>query len=105
MAHYLLEEDEGYFAPAASLGGAVLEDALRRLCAKHQVSWPPPSSIKKLNGLLRDARILTPAESREVQGWEDIRNDVDHGELKFANPGRVRGMLDDINGFLSRHLG
>jgi len=47
QAEYLLSA--GYYVPAASLAGAVLEDMLLKLCEKRGVALPEVTKIDRLN--------------------------------------------------------
>jgi hypothetical protein len=42
----------GYYVPAASLGGAVLEDGMRKLCDARNVKYPAKTKIDALNSEL-----------------------------------------------------
>lgn len=96
--------------PAAVLSGAVLEDALRRLCQRHT----PPIEITKLNGdkkmmdsliqELQRAKIINKLEGDQLRAWAKIRNYAAHGEFdKFERPD-VNGMLSGVRHFLTKHL-
>jgi len=76
MEEYL--HGEGYHLPAAAVTGAVLEDSLRKLCARHGVTWTGHSSISLLNDALHKAQVYTKTQWRQIQAWGDLRNAVDH---------------------------
>ena len=105
MASHL--HSEGYHLAAASIAGAVLEDSLRQLCAKHDVTWNGDSSINKLNEALRNKRIYAQEQWREIQFWGDLRNKVDHH--RFVDPddidrNQVERMIDGIRHFVVKYL-
>jgi hypothetical protein len=54
---------------AGAIAGAVLEDSLRKLCAKHNVQWSPPSAISKLNTGLYKANAYGKPVHGQVDTW------------------------------------
>lgn len=106
QAEHLLAR--GYHLPAGALAGAVLEDALRKLCGKHGVTWQGDSSISKLATELYKADHLTKPRHGQIEAWGKLRNQIDHGD--FSNPGDVekqdvRRMVDGVRDFVARFLG
>lgn len=113
QAEQLLGEGQrGKFdhVPAAVLTGAVLEDALRRLC-KRQV---PPISILKANGDpktlnpmiddLKKAGLFNELKAKQLRAWADIRNKAAHGEFGQFVRHDVEQMIAGVEAFLSDHL-
>jgi hypothetical protein len=94
----------GYHVPAASLAGAVLEDALRRLHLRHIGQWSGDSSISKLNDALHKASVYPKPQWRQIQAWGDIRNDADHGHFDNVDAGQVGSMIPGIREFVVRYL-
>ena len=96
--------------PAAVLCGAVLEDALRRLCQRQT----PPIKITKSNGqtktmepLIQDlqkAKVITKLEVDQLRGWAKIRNFAAHGEFEEFERAHVDGMLPGVKHFLAKHM-
>jgi hypothetical protein len=96
--------------PAAVLGGAVLENALRKLCDQHQ----PPIAQKAPNGThktltpliddLKKAGVFNEAKAKQLRAWADIRNLAAHGEFDQFKRTDVEAMLSGINNFLADHL-
>ncbi len=106
QAEHLL--DRGYHLPAGALAGAVLEDALRKLCGKHGVTWQGDSGISKLAIELYKAGHLAKPRHSQVETWGKLRNQIDHGD--FSKPGDVdkqdvRRMVDGVRDFVARFLG
>lgn len=107
QSHYLLQQ--GYHLPAAALCGAVLEDALRKLCSKHAVTWAGDSSISKLNTALytADPQVYGKPQMGQVEAWGKLRNHVDHHG--FVKPDDVPAedvgrMVDGVRDFIVRFL-
>jgi DNA-binding protein Fis len=105
MAQYLA--DEGYQLPAAAIAGAVLEDTLRKLTAKHGVAWTGSSGISKLNTALYTNSVYDKAQSGQVEAWGKLRNKVDHGDFKDpaeVNVNDVRRMIEGVRDFIVKYL-
>ncbi len=98
------------YVPAAVLAGAVLENALRKLCEQQQ----PPIAQKAPNGAhktlapliddLKKAGIFNEAKAKQLRAWADIRNLAAHGEFNQFKRTDVEAMLSGISTFLSDHL-
>ena len=101
--------------PAAVLTGAVLEDALRRLCQRQN----PPIDILKKNGDLKTAKplieslqqtkknsngLFNKATTGELEGWVKIRNDAAHGNFNDFTRDQVERMIDGVKSFLAKYL-
>ena len=113
QAEALLGEGiEGQFShvPAAVLCGAVLEDALRRLCQKQT----PPIDIVKSNGdkktlepLVQDlqrAKVFNKLVADQLRAWAKIRNFAAHGEFDEFGRVDVDLMLPGVRQFLTAHM-
>jgi hypothetical protein len=98
MAEHLAKE--GFVVPAASLAGAVLEDALRRAAQARRLK--ATGSLESLNNVLADADAYTRTTQRQVKHWVGVRNDADHGALDHVDEDVVRGILRDLPGVLDR---
>lgn len=96
--------------PAAVLCGAVLEDALRRLCRKQT----PPIDTVKSNGdkktmepLIQDlqkAQVFNKLVADQLRAWAKIRNYAAHGEYREFTREQVDSMLSGVKHFLAVHL-
>lgn len=96
--------------PAAVLGGAVLEKAMRNLCGQQE----PPIAIvnangdhKMLNQLIDDlkkAGLFNELKAKQLRAWVDIRNKAAHGEFDQFARGDVDQMLKGVSNFLADHL-
>ncbi len=95
---------------AAILAGAVLEDALRRLCQRQN----PPISITKPNGVskslgtyiddLKTSGLYNELKAKQLRAWADIRNAAAHWELTEFERQDVETMLQGIQNFLADYL-
>jgi hypothetical protein len=102
MAEHLL--DNGYKHPAASLTGAVLEDGLRRICSNKNIPVKSDDGIHSLNNKLVQNRIYNPLQQKQIQVWNDIRNNADHGNFDQYEQDDVEDMLKGVRKFLTDYL-
>ncbi len=94
----------GYWHPAASLAGAVLEDTLRKLCVKHGIPIPGQTKIDRLNADLARAGVYDKLIQKRITALADIRNNADHGHFdKFARED-VEDMVKWIRRFAADYL-
>ena len=113
QAESLLDEGiqgQNDHVPAAVLCGAVLEDALRRLCQKQT----PPIDIVKSNGdkktlepLIQDlqrAKVFNKSVADQLRAWTKIRNYAAHGEFSEFTREQVDFMLPGVKQFLALHM-
>jgi len=96
--------------PAAVLAGAVLEDALRRLCARR----PQPISVNRPGGQpktmgtlideLKNASAFHELKAKQLRAWADIRNAAAHGRFDDFTRQDVERMIAGIQNFLADYL-
>jgi hypothetical protein len=103
MAGHLVEG--GYYHPAASLIGAVLEDGLRRIANRDGVPVAPRDDLNALSSKLRQKGTFTPLVAKQVTLWAEIRNHADHGEFDSISPENVAEMYRGVVAFLTQRLG
>lgn len=113
QAEQLLKEGQpGKFdhVPAAVLLGAILEDALRRLCTRQTPSisvLKPNGEPKTLNPLIDDlkkANVFNELKAKQLRAWTDIRNQAAHGEFTQFSRQDVDQMLIGIQTFLGDYV-
>ena len=102
MAEHLL--DNGYKDPTASLIGAVLEDGLRRICVNNGITLKMKEDISSLNQKLAQKQVYNPLQQKQIQVWNDIRNNADHGNFDEYKAENVKEMLEGFQKFLSDYL-
>lgn len=95
----------GYHVPAASLAGAVLEDALRTLCEKHAVSYSSKSTINTLNAELARHGVYDKLVLKRITAIADVRNNADHGQFDAFSREDVVDMVKWIGRFTADCLG
>lgn len=106
QAETLLED--GYHVPAAVLAGAVLEDALRKLCAQHSIPTVndkgAPKSVNGMNTNLHKKGLYNTAKMQEIQAWAGYRNDCAHGKGDNVKSDDVRRTIQGVRAFVADHL-
>lgn len=102
QAEYLV--GEGYHVPAASLAGAVLEDTLRKLCARHEVPFVEKTKIDRLNADLAKAGIYNTLVQKRITALADIRNNADHGRFDEFTKDDVVDMVKWARKFAADYL-
>lgn len=102
IAEHLLEHK--YKDPAASLTGAVLEKGLRNYGMKKGVKVKKSDDLNTLNQKLADVKIYNRLRQKEIQVWNDIRNNADHGHFEEYTREDVDSMLKGVRRFLSSLL-
>jgi hypothetical protein len=94
----------GYYKPAASLAGAILEDALRKLCDQKGVARPASTKIDSLNSELAKAGVYERGVQKRITALADIRNNADHGQFDKFKVEDVEDMLKWLVRFLADYL-
>lgn len=97
---------EGYHLASAVISGAVLEEHLRRLCAKHAaIVLPAKPKLDTMNAELVKAGEYNLLQQKEITLWAGIRNSAAHGrgdEINRENSEVLfRGVLRFVNQFHS----
>ncbi len=96
--------------PAAVLTGAVLENALRKLCQRQL----PPIDLLNASGKhkmmaviideLKAAGLYNELQAKDLRAWADIRNAAAHGRFTDFDRGQVERMLTGVSAFLIKHM-
>ena len=103
MCDHLLSA--GYKDPAAVVGGAVLEEHLRRLCLLNGVPTLDKGKARKadsLNSDLAGKTIYSKLDQKSVTAWLDLRNKAAHGHFADYVAAQVELMLKGIGDFVAR---
>ena len=96
--------------PGAVLCGAVLEDALRRLCERQTPQVPtdtPNGRPKALNALIQDlqkANAFNKLKAQQLRGWAQVRNSAAHGKFNEFSRDDVELMVKGVKNFLAENL-
>ncbi len=96
--------NEGYYVPAASLAGAVLEDTLRKMCDKQDIPVPERTKLDKLNADLARVEAYSKLIQKRITALADIRNNADHGHFKNFTKEDVVDMVAWTKRFTADYL-
>ena len=102
MAQYLV--NNGFKDAAASLAGAVLEDGLRKIAQRSQITFHQREGLSALISKLAGASIFNHVVKRQLMVYCEIRNQADHGRFDEYDLESVKIMISGIQDFLSRFL-
>ena len=90
----------GYFQPAAVIAGSVLEDGLRKLCAKNGISLPAKPKLDSMNSELAKASVYKKLTQKKITALADIRNSAAHGKWSDFSKEDVIDMISWVNHFM-----
>jgi|SRR5450759_4781274 hypothetical protein len=102
VAAYLLENK--YKDASASIAGAVLENGLRDVLAKHNGQVGGRGNLQSLSQQTFQKKLVSGLEFKNLQAWIALRDHADHGEFNEYDSGDVKRMIDGVTDFLSKHL-
>jgi len=91
----------GYATAAAVIAGVVLETTLRDLCTTHELEH---GSLNKMNDDLAKAGAYNASQKKRITALAAIRNSAAHGKPEEFTAADVRGMIDDVERFLTATL-
>ena len=57
-----------------------------------------------VNQKLTQKHVYNPLQQKQIQVWNDIRNNADHGHFDQYKSDDVTDMLKGVRGFLSEYL-
>lgn len=96
--------DSGYYQPAAVVVGSVLEDGLRKLCAKHEIPVSAKPKLDTMNADLAKQGVYGKLTQKHITVLADIRNKAAHAEWDKFTKADVEGMLRDVRRFMETHF-
>jgi hypothetical protein len=94
----------GYYLPAASLVGAVLEATMRSSAPRMGVRVSPGDDLSALNQKFAQADVYTVIRRKQIEVGAGIRNNVDHGHFDQVTTADVEEMLASVQQFLGAEL-
>jgi len=102
QAEHLL--NAGYYQPAAVVIGSVLEDGLRKLCAKHEIPLSARPKLDTMNADLAKRGVYNKLTQKRVTTLADVRNKAAHGEWDQFTRDDVEDMLRNVRQFMETHF-
>lgn len=94
----------GYHQAAAVVAGAVLEDALRKICVAQNLAISDKATINPLNDELAKLGVYNMGWKKRIIALADTRNLAAHGKWDELNADDVKRMLRDIEDFMRREF-
>ncbi|WP_426140891.1 DUF4145 domain-containing protein [Pseudomonas sp. DWP3-1-2] len=91
----------GYASSAAVIAGVVLETSLRNLCTEHDIGH---TTLNRMNDDLTKAGAYNSLQQKRITAMAAIRNSAAHGNKDEFNPDDVKGMINDVERFLTTTL-
>jgi len=98
QAEHLLTN--GYYAPAAVLAGGVLEEGLRKLCQRKNVSLPVKVTVDPMNIQLAKAGVYNTLMQKRITALADIRNKSAHGRWDEFSAKDVQQMITQVRSIM-----
>lgn len=95
----------GNHLPAASLTGAVLERALRKLCEARGLTPPSASTIDSLNADLAKAGAYSTRTQERITAVGALRDSADQGKAEAVPRDDVEAMARWVRAFAADSLG
>ncbi|MFA4835639.1 MAG: DUF4145 domain-containing protein [Dehalococcoidia bacterium] len=91
----------GYASAAAVIAGVVLETTVRSICTDRGI---PHGKLDKMNADLAKSGAYNSLQQKRITAMAAIRNSAAHGKTDEFSPGDVKGMIDDVERFLTTTL-
>ena len=102
LAKHLLEQ--GYHGPAGVVAGVVLENTLRKLCDKNEVTLSPRPKLDSMNSELAKKGVYNTLVQKRITWLADIRNKAAHGDWSGFTAADVEAMLGQVRNFVTDYL-
>jgi hypothetical protein len=102
QAEHLL--DSGYHQPAAVVIGSVLEDGLRKLCARHNIPLSSKPKLDTMNANLAKQGVYSKLTQKRITTLADIRNKAAHGQWDEFTKEDIEDMLRQVRQFMEAHF-
>lgn len=102
QADALLEA--GYYVAAASVAGAVLEDAMRKLCVANNLAVAEKTTISALNADLGRAGVIDKLVHKRITLLAEVRNNADHGHFEKVSQEDVDDLVRYARKFCADYL-
>ena len=102
QAEHLLQTD--HHIPAASLAGAVLENGLRSLAERNDITVKARDDLSALNSKLGEKGVYNRIRQSEVTFWARVRNAADHGRFEEVTKDNVADLIRGVRAFSAEYL-
>jgi uncharacterized protein YutE (UPF0331/DUF86 family) len=95
--------DGGKREVAAVLASAVLEDTVKRLCRKHEVS-SDNKTLDTLISALKTKQVLGKVKAERLRSHVKVRNQAFHAQWDEFDQRDLRQMIEDVEELLETHF-
>lgn len=102
QAEHLLKQ--GYHGAAAVVAGCVLEDGLRKLCARNGITLSAKPKLNTMNADLVKARVYNLLKQKQITALADLRNKASHGKWTEFDEKDVEAMIRDARRFMEDYF-
>lgn len=96
-AHLL---DSGYYQASVVIAGAVLEDALRKMCVQSHVKLLNRPKLDKMNADLAKVGAYNKLTQKRITALADIRNSAAHGNWEDFGEADAKDLVQWIYNFI-----
>lgn len=94
----------GYYQPAAVVAGSVLEDGLRKLCQRENITLPAKPKLDRMNADLAKGGHYSKLTQKKITALADIRNNAAHGNWGTFDSDDAEAMIHDVRDFMEKHF-
>lgn len=96
----------GHLVAAVSVAGAVLEDAMRKVCVSKNLPVPEKTTISGLNADLARVGVYDRLVMKRITALGELRNNADHGHFDrvTSKEDEARDMVNYVRRFCADHL-
>ena len=103
LKHAAAFNDGGKKMEAAILASAVLEDTVKRLCLKYNIS-AEGKTLDSLINALKAAQVLGKVKAERMKSYAALRNKAFHAEWDAFDERDLRQMIDGLEEVLEGHF-
>jgi hypothetical protein len=102
QAEYLLES--GFYQSSAVIAGSVLEDGLRRLCARNEIPLQSRPKMDTMNAELAKRGIFSSLQQKQILPLADLRNKAAHGKWDEFDKLDIENMIKMVREIMAKHF-
>lgn len=95
---------KGHYQASAVVAGCVLEDGLRKLCNKNNITFPKKPTIEPMNVELAKIGIYNQFIKDKISSIGKLRNHAAHGEWSEFTDKNVEDMIRDVRRFIEDYF-
>ena len=93
----------GFYQPAAVVAGSVLEDGLRKMCAREEIELSKKPKLDSMNSALAKKGVYNLLTQKRITALAYIRNNAAHGKWDQFTQDDVDDLIQWIRKFMERN--